>query len=284
MMKKILTFLSMVIFCFSLTAYADNKTNLQAAYISGDYGYNLNADGSATIVWFNKDNLYGHQYPGGSVLYIPNMLDGHPVTKLGNAAFLYNTPRNITTIVVPEGVTTIERSALASEWIAAVYLPSTLTSIDTYAFDGVKTVVCNSANVKIEEGAFYRSKGAVFYGYPSSALEEYVTKTVSDDFQNCVFANIAEAPAVEVAAGTYLVKFAPYSYQTTVNVSSDYAKAGEFIMISVFKEGAASESSIDVLENGVYARGGATKVAVSNYGNGVFGFIMPASSVYVTIK
>lgn len=233
MVKKILTFLCMVIFCFSLTAYADKMENLKSDYVSGDYGYNLNEDGSATIIWFNKDDNYGHQYPGGSVLYIPNMLDGHPVTKLGNAAFLYNTPRNITTIVVPEGVTTIERAALASEWLAAVYLPSTLTSIDTYAFDGVKTVVCNSANVKIENGAFYRSKGTVFYGHPSSALEEYVTKTVSEDFQNCVFANIAEAPAVDVAAGTYLVKLAPYSNKTTVTVSSDYVKAGEFVMISV---------------------------------------------------
>ena len=55
-------------------------------------------------------------------------------------------------------------------------------------------------------------------------------------------------------------------------------------MISVSKEGATSEPSIDVVERGVYVRGGATKVAVTNYGNGVFGFIMPASSVYVTIK
>ncbi len=284
-MKKIFTFLCMVIFCLSLTAYADQTKNLKSDYVSGDYGYNLNADGSATIVSFNKDKNYGQEYyTGGSVLYIPNMLDGHPVTKLGNAAFLYNTPRNITAIIVPEGVTTIERAALASEWLPAVYLPSTLTSIDTYAFDGVKTVVCNSANVKIEEGAFYRSKGTVFYGHPSSTLEEYVTKTANDDFQNCVFANIAEAPPIEVVAGTYLVKLAPYSYKTTVSVSSDYAKAGELVMISVSKEGATSEPSIDVVERGVYVRGGATKVAVTNYGNGVFGFIMPASSVYVTIK
>lgn len=276
MMKKILAFLGLFIFCFSLTAYADNQLNLKADYISGDYGYSLNEDGSATIVWFNKNNSFDVALnPGVPVLYIPNMLDGHPVTKLGNAAFMYDTPREITTIVVPEGVTTIADSALRSEWLAAAYLPSSLTSLGSCAFDGVKTIVCYSPNVKIENGAFYRSEGGTFYGYPSSTLEEYCKNS-----QGNVFADIAGAPAIDMVAGTYLVKISVYLDDATV-LSTDYAKAGDFVMVTLSEKDAASGTAIRVTERGIYKGDGSTTVAVTNYGNGVYGFIMPASSVYV---
>lgn len=283
MMKKILAFLGMVVFCFSLTAYADRRDPIVSDYVSGDYGYNLNEDGSATIVSFNENKNYELQYyTGGSVLYIPNMLDGHPVTKLGGRSFWYETPRNITTIVVPEGVTTIENCALYSGDFPTVYLPSTLTTIERNTFKGVKTVICYSTNVEIDENTFRSCKGTVFYGYPSSTLEAFVKNTKNKELEDCVFADIADAPTLETLAATYLVTVSPYSFKTTIDITPSYAKAGELITITTSSEEGAYVSNISVVERGVFADG--TEVAVTNYGNGVFSFIMPDSNVYVDVE
>ena len=60
-MKKLTALLMTAVLCLSLTltAFADETMTLEASYVSGDYGYNLNGDGSASIVWFNKNHTYG---------------------------------------------------------------------------------------------------------------------------------------------------------------------------------------------------------------------------------
>ena len=65
-------------------------------YICGDYTYSLNEDGTATIVkWKGRD----------SKLVIPDTLDGHIVSAIGDKAFILYF--QITSITIPDSVTSI---------------------------------------------------------------------------------------------------------------------------------------------------------------------------------
>ncbi len=64
---------------------------------------------------------------------IPKTIDGMPVTKIGSIAFYESA---LTSIVIPEGVTTICSGAFwHSKSLAEVKLPSTLTTIESFAFN-----------------------------------------------------------------------------------------------------------------------------------------------------
>lgn len=89
----------------------------------GSLSYSIE-DGCVTITKFD-----------GSVdtVEIPTEIDGMPVTKIGSTAF-YECA--LTSIVIPEGVTTIASGAFwHSKSLADVSLPSTLTTIESFAFN-----------------------------------------------------------------------------------------------------------------------------------------------------
>ena len=63
---------------------------------------------------------------------IPSLIEGIPVTKIGNSAFAYS---EITSITIPEGVTDIgERAFNSCKNLKKITIPSSVASIGDFAF------------------------------------------------------------------------------------------------------------------------------------------------------
>lgn len=93
------------------------------AAVEGDYTYDV-SDGNATITKYTGT--------GGDVT-IPSTLGGYPVTTIGEFAF-QNT-YSLTSVVIPEGVTSIEANVfLSCTGIKSVTLPKGLKSVGSTAF------------------------------------------------------------------------------------------------------------------------------------------------------
>lgn len=136
-----------------------------------------------------------------SVVRIPPVYNGHPVTRIGKKAFYFkdwaskdSVAKRITRLEIPEGVTEIERDSIA--WLVnltAVTLPSTLEDIDPKAFDGCQSL----ATVYYNGGAtFFRKRLAIHNVYLLSAA--LVTPNLGsqglflfDDSDICTVANVA---------------------------------------------------------------------------------------------
>ncbi len=86
---------------------------------------------------------------------IPSEIDGMPVTRIGPTAFYES---SLTSIVIPEGVTTINSGAFwHCKSLAQVKLPSTLTTIESYAFNdcqALETIGIPEAVTYIGNSAF----------------------------------------------------------------------------------------------------------------------------------
>ena len=117
MKKRIASLFLALLVCMGLTvpAMADVEAN-QTGLVSGAYTYQVNSDGSATIVAFNKNWTYGN-HNKLETLNIPASLDGHPVTAIAGYAFTYYMPGGTKHIVIPEGVKRIESDAFVSQYM-----------------------------------------------------------------------------------------------------------------------------------------------------------------------
>ena len=86
---------------------------------------------------------------------IPTEIDGMPVTKIGATAFYGCT---LTSIVIPEGITTICSGAFwHSKSLADIKLPSTLTTIEGFAFNDCQAL----ENIEIPESVTYIGNSAL---------------------------------------------------------------------------------------------------------------------------
>ena len=140
MKKRVLSLLTALVLCMGLTvtALADVEAE-QNGQVSGAYTYQVNSDGTATIVSFNKNWTYGN-HNKIETLVIPSSLGGHPVTAIAGYAFTYYMPGGTKTIVIPEGVQRIESDAFvsqaagASNEVTKIEVPSSVTYIGDGAF------------------------------------------------------------------------------------------------------------------------------------------------------
>ncbi len=91
--------------------------------VQAQFNYTTN-NGAITIT--------GYTGPGGAVA-IPDIIDGLPVTTIGDYAFYYNT--SLTSVTIPHSVTSIGDWAFESCYsLTGVTIPSSVTSIGDYAF------------------------------------------------------------------------------------------------------------------------------------------------------
>ncbi len=119
----------------------------QNAAIASDFQYALDGGGKATIV-----NYTGSET---GTLIIPEQLDGHPVTAIGQAAFLGN---SFSTIVIPAG----------------------LTSITPGVFGNCKNLV----SIDVEAGnAVYEQADGVLYDKMQKALHTYPIARDASEYQ-----------------------------------------------------------------------------------------------------
>lgn len=111
---------------------------------NGEYSYELYDDYVKIIEYIVKDDAEN----ASSDVIIPSEIDGKPVTVIGSLCF-YDTEIEITSVVIPSSVTTIEEAAFYyADKLVSIDIPDTVTSIGPRAFSW-----CNSlTNVKIGKG------------------------------------------------------------------------------------------------------------------------------------
>ena len=128
-------------------------SNLATIGKTDEWEYTINDDNSATLTVYKK-NISGN-------FDIPNIIDNHLVSGLGDDLFNYAT--KMTGISLPEGLTSIGARTFQGcsnlEW--DVKFPSTLTSIGDNAFNGCGKITGNldeimNSNVKYGKGVFMR--------------------------------------------------------------------------------------------------------------------------------
>ena len=173
-----------------------NARNIIYSENPSDYAYSVNTSGDGvTITKYNGE---------AKRVIIPSELDGKKVTAIGNDAFL---TKQITNVIIPEGVTSIGEQAFYScRDLTKVKIPQTVKSIGKQAFYNCRSLeeatipeeltslesqtfgVCKSlTEVTIPEGVETIGEGAF---YDCSKLEEVtipksVTKIGDYAFSDC---------------------------------------------------------------------------------------------------
>lgn len=144
LMKRMLCVLLTLLLCAASaqadavldTVDYDNAAEISTKSQDGLYLYVVLEDGTAGITGYLGDE---------TALVIPSVLDDLPVTAIGAYAFEYAA---LTSIVIPEGVTVIDRKAFAAaSALKEITLPSTLWEIGEEAFIG-----CALEKVTLPEG------------------------------------------------------------------------------------------------------------------------------------
>ena len=144
LMKRMLCVLLTLLLCAASaqadavldTVDYDNAAEISTKSQDGLYLYVVLEDGTAGITGYLGDE---------TALVIPSVLDDLPVTAIGAYAFEY---APLTSVVIPEGVTVIDRKAFAAaSALKEITLPSTLREIGEEAFIG-----CALEKVTLPEG------------------------------------------------------------------------------------------------------------------------------------
>lgn len=142
---------ALCLLCTGLPVNSYARTQMTASAASeekpvyGSLTYSVE-DGCVTITGFDGST---------DAVEIPSEIDGMPVTKIGTTAF-YGCA--LTSIVIPEGITTICSGAFwHSKSLADITLPSTLTTIESYAFNDCQVL----ETISIPESVTYIGNAAL---------------------------------------------------------------------------------------------------------------------------
>ncbi len=130
---------------------------------SGGYEYVLHEDGTAGIVRYTGPDTQ---------LTVPDSLDGHPVTLIGNEAFMNS--GLLQGVTMPEGVTAIGMKAFYNcSGLSEVILPGSLRTIGGFAFS-----YCGSLQtVKVPEGT--QSIGEFAFGECAALWQAFLPGSVT---------------------------------------------------------------------------------------------------------
>lgn len=163
-MKKLFILLLCLSLCvpcaFSLAGEAERET-----FASGDFEYALLDDGTAEITRY-----------GGSAetLEVPEALDGHAVTAIGDSAF--SGYRSLTSITIPDSVTAIGDSAFS--WcfgLTSITIPDSVTALGECAFSdcaNLISITIPDSVTAIGEDAFKNCDGlTITVGRDSFAMQ-----------------------------------------------------------------------------------------------------------------
>src|SRR5690625_3307688 len=117
-MKKLTVFIFLIMSMFILSTTASANES--------DYEWDNNGDGTATITGYTGTD---------NDLVIPNKLNGLTVTTIGEYAFDHQTKGvQLTSVVIPDSVTTIEKYAFYYNSLTKLIIPDSVTSIGEAAF------------------------------------------------------------------------------------------------------------------------------------------------------
>ena len=168
---------------------------------SGDYIYTILENGSAEIVRYSGKK---------EAVIIPDALDGHPVTAIGEEAF--DSCSYVTSVVIPDDVTTIGDSAFIScRGLISVTIPDSTEVIGTAAFTGCSelTSVTIPHGVKnIERDTFFGCAGLTSVTIPDSV----------EEIGNSAFANCTGLTSVTIPSS--VKKFGEFAFQSCTGLTS----------------------------------------------------------------
>ncbi len=138
-----------------------------------EYTYTLNEDGTATVTKYKGE--------GGEVI-IPEMIDGHSVSAIGDSAFRWCS--GLTNVTIPDSVTVIGDAAF--EWcekLTSVTIPDSVINIGDFAFNwcsGLTGVTFSGSVISIGSSAFNSCSGLT-----SVTIPDNVMSIKGNAFNNC---------------------------------------------------------------------------------------------------
>lgn len=153
-MKKSISFLLILTMILSMLcivpAVADGSTKR-----SGDFSYRVKQDGTAVIT----DYDFPSKSSGELKISVPALIDGYPVTEIGNSAFAYRASGQEVRILLPEGITRIGNSAFRDLKLTALNIPDSVEEIG----DGILTSSANTAlNISMNHPHFALMNGLLY--------------------------------------------------------------------------------------------------------------------------
>ena len=141
-MKRFVFLVLLVVFSLAIFSFANGEEDI-SVYTSDDYEYILLSDDTAEI----------RKYIGKKEdVDIPNILDGHVVTSIGNNAFDFSTTNvRVNSVSFPSTILSIGREAFAFSYFDSIILPESLIKIESEAFLGCPNLksVCLPHNVSL---------------------------------------------------------------------------------------------------------------------------------------
>ena len=159
---------------------------------SGDYTWRLLEDGTAEILEYNGSE---------SNLVIPGELEGHPISAIGNMAFVGKP--DLLDLTLPEGIVTIgEDSFLECGNLERVTFPSSLRTIGLSAF----STCGNLKEVSFQEGLehFGMSVFRDCVSLTEAMLPDSVTEMEFGVFYGCEALKTVHLPTGLTSLGRYL--------------------------------------------------------------------------------
>ena len=174
---KVLIYLLAMVSILSAAFIIGESKRVEAAstetYISSEYEYQINEDGSATIT--------GYRGNGGDVV-IPSVLDGVKVTSIGENAFKYR--YGLKSITIPDSVISIGENAFwGCENLKSITIPDSVTSIGRYVFaacDGLTSITIPGSVTSMGGDAFWKCENL-----KSITIQDGVTRIGGGAFFGC---------------------------------------------------------------------------------------------------
>ena len=141
------------------------------------YDYQDDENGGICITKYLGDDI--------SILEIPSLINGKPVTGIGERVFEYN---SFASVILPETLTHIDKEAFRScYYLTSITFPASLTSIGEYAFSG-----CDLQEVYIPDNVTDIGAGAFYYctNLRSVRLPSGLQKVPASAFSGCAISSI----------------------------------------------------------------------------------------------
>ena len=135
--------------------------------ISGLYTYTIRGNGTVSITDYDWSSSTGD-------IYIPFVLDGYPVTAIGNEAFANGKEenKNDVMIIIPNSVTKIGEKAFFNSPVTSVSIPSSVDFIGKGAFGycKIKQFIVDPAQnfYTTIDGALYDKRNRALIAYPQA--------------------------------------------------------------------------------------------------------------------
>ncbi len=188
---RIITLVIALLMCVSIFVACNDKDNTKK---EGQFKYTV-TDGKATIV--------GCDSQASGEIKIPAKVGEYPVVAIGSSAFRDN--KNITSITIPAGVTSIDDSAFAGcTGVTSVTIPEGVTKIGAAAFSGcsnLETAVIPNSVTEIGTNAF--SSCSKLTGV---TIPEKVTTIGNGAFSWCTGLTTISIPKSVTKIGNYAFK------------------------------------------------------------------------------